>query len=68
MSNFISFEQLNNIIRYGWTCPYCNQFVEINESHICSNQETNIPTGWICPVCGKVNSPFINSCDCRQEG
>lgn len=21
--------------------------------------------GWICPRCGKVNAPFIGSCDCK---
>ncbi len=21
--------------------------------------------GWICPRCGKVNAPFIESCDCK---
>lgn len=21
--------------------------------------------GWICPRCGKVNAPFIASCDCK---
>ena len=21
--------------------------------------------GWICPRCGKVNAPFVPSCDCK---
>lgn len=21
--------------------------------------------GWICPRCGKVNAPFVLSCDCK---
>lgn len=21
--------------------------------------------GWICPRCGKVNAPFVASCDCK---
>ena len=24
--------------------------------------------GWICPRCGKVNAPFIVSCDCKPDG
>lgn len=24
--------------------------------------------GWICPRCGKVNAPFIGSCDCKPDG
>lgn len=23
--------------------------------------------GWICPRCGKVNAPFIGSCDCKLK-
>lgn len=23
--------------------------------------------GWICPRCGKVNAPFIPSCDCEPK-
>ena len=23
--------------------------------------------GWICPRCGKVNAPFIASCDCNPS-
>lgn len=23
--------------------------------------------GWICPRCGKVNAPFILSCDCKSD-
>lgn len=23
--------------------------------------------GWICPRCGKVNAPFIASCDCKPD-
>lgn len=23
--------------------------------------------GWVCPRCGKVNSPFIDHCDCKPE-
>lgn len=23
--------------------------------------------GWICPRCGKVNAPFIPSCDCKPD-
>lgn len=23
--------------------------------------------GWICPRCGKVNGPFIGSCDCKPD-
>lgn len=23
--------------------------------------------GWVCPRCGKVNAPFIPSCDCKDS-
>ena len=23
--------------------------------------------GWVCPRCGKVNAPFIGSCDCKPD-
>lgn len=23
--------------------------------------------GWICPRCGKINAPFIASCDCKSD-
>lgn len=23
--------------------------------------------GWICPRCGKVNAPFMMSCDCKSS-
>lgn len=23
--------------------------------------------GWICPRCGKVNAPFVGSCDCKSN-
>lgn len=23
--------------------------------------------GWLCPRCGKVNAPFISSCDCKPN-
>lgn len=23
--------------------------------------------GWVCPRCGKVNAPFIKSCDCKPD-
>ena len=23
--------------------------------------------GWMCPRCGKVNAPFIASCDCKPD-
>lgn len=23
--------------------------------------------GWVCPRCGKVNAPFIASCDCKFD-
>jgi hypothetical protein len=24
----------------------------------------SIPTGWACPRCGKINAPWVTSCDC----
>jgi hypothetical protein len=23
--------------------------------------------GWVCPKCGKVNAPWISSCDCNTQ-
>lgn len=29
--------------------------------------ENNMSYGWVCPVCGKVNAPWKESCDCSSR-
>lgn len=29
-------------------------------------QSFGVRYGWVCPRCGKVNSPYVNSCDCNS--
>lgn len=40
-------------------CPKC--VTEITQTVSCS-----IRYGWICPRCGKVYSPYVNSCGCNS--
>jgi predicted RNA-binding Zn-ribbon protein involved in translation (DUF1610 family) len=28
---------------------------------------STMPTGWVCPKCGKVNAPWVASCDCKAQ-
>ena len=29
-------------------------------------KQENGQSGWICPRCGKVNAPWVKSCDCKS--
>lgn len=33
--------------------------------HTDNYQPKSLPEGWICPRCGKVNAPWVPSCDCK---
>ena len=38
----------------NWQCPWYHP-------------QRNIEYGWECPRCGKINAPWITSCDCNQN-
>jgi len=30
-------------------------------------KKNNAPRGWVCPLCGRVNSPWKETCDCFKD-
>ena len=42
--------------------------VKISNDYSILYNNPNITYGWICPLCGKVNSPNVNSCGCNLIG
>lgn len=45
--------------QYGYTCPYCGQFVASGEYHSCEQMNQ----GYICPYCGAyVKYGYFHTC------
>lgn len=51
-----------------YRCKSCEKWFTLSDEAYDTLRDSSVNYGWVCPKCGRVNAPFVRTCDCTNSG